>query len=59
MHTAPGAYVCYMLLEQCTFQIWSWSSVLFKYGPREYSSRLLMVQYGPGAYGPGPYGSGK
>ena len=31
--------VCYMLLEQYAFQIWSWS--IFSL---EYSSRLLMVQ---------------
>ena len=38
MHTAPED-VCYMLLEQYAFQIWSWS--IFDL---EYSSRLLMVQ---------------
>ena len=32
-------HICYMLLEQCAFQIWSWS--IFDL---EYSSRLLMVQ---------------
>ena len=34
-----------MLLEQCAFQIWSWSTF-----DLEYSSRV-----GPGAYGPGAY----
>ena len=37
MHTMFA--VCYMLLEQNAFQMWSWS--IFNL---EYSSRLLMVQ---------------
>ena len=37
---APGLYVCCMILEQYTFQIWSSMSL----SKLEYSSRLLMVQ---------------
>ena len=63
---APGPYskstllhehVCYMLLEQYAFQVWSWS--IFNL---EYSSRLLMVRdhkvlmvQNLGPYGPWPY----
>ena len=32
-------YVCYIFLEQCTFEIWSWCIFILKY-----SSRLLIVQ---------------
>ena len=42
-------HTCYMLLEQCAFQIWSWS--IFNFFQIINGSGL----YSPGAAGPGPY----
>ena len=49
-----GNLVIQVLLEQCAFQVWSWS--IFD---SETSFRLLMVQdhrVQVGLYGKGPYG---